>query len=216
MEYIIGLTILCVIWAGFFVYRADMRKAMIWSGCTYVADLSIGFVVLKIIMPDLASERTIVPGYWDPNTLFDLGRRTGGYAIEDAIYMFLTGGIAAAIYEELFRKHIGHRRAKHKPHIAMAAGAAGGLFAASFAIWIQRKDLIKHSIFGGVSYLIVYVASFLLFLQLFPNYITLHYSIENLSGFLLLGVPLEELLFAFSFGLMWSPIYEYTKDIRSS
>ena len=229
--YIVGLSIMGAAFAGLYWYRADLRRAMVWSGLAYFAVLSIGFLMLKIFFPDISPERSIIPGYWNPNTLFDLGRRTGGYGIEDAIYMFFTGGIAVAIYEELFRKHLGNRKIKHKPHTAFAIGALGAIFTAAvhvnliyamitsgfvgaIIIWFQRPDLIKHSLLGGASYLFVYFLFFLLFLQLYPDYIHLYYGVANLSGYLFFGIPIEEFLFAFSFGLMWSPIYEYAKDLR--
>ncbi len=35
-----------------------------------------------------------------------------------------------------------------------------------------------------------------------------------ISGILILGVPLEELLFALSFGFYWSGVYEHVKWYR--
>ena len=231
MHYVVGVAILGVVWTIFYLWRKDLRKDMIWSGLYYLAILSVGFILIKLIFPDLPAEKTIVPGYWNPDTLFNLGRITGGYAIEDAVYMFFTGGIVAAVYETLFRKKLGHRHLKHKPHYAIiigtvAAGVVGYLspnliypliafgFATAFVIWMQRHDLIRHSLYGGISYLLIYFLCAFIFLKVYPNYIADYYSVRNLSGMLLFTIPIEEFLFTLAFGFSWSPIYEYVKDIK--
>jgi hypothetical protein len=233
MQYVVGVIILGFVWLPFYLLRKDLRKDMVWSGLYYLVILSLGFVLIKLVAPNMPPEQTIVPGYWDPDTLFNLGRITGGYAIEDAVYIFFTGGIAAAVYETFFRKKLGRRHVKHRPHYALILGAiAGGLvglmevnliyaliafgFAVALVIWIQRRDLIQHSLAGGVSYLLVYIVCAFIFLNIYPDYITTYYRVANLSGILLFTIPIEEFLFALSFGLSWSPIYEYVKDIKGN
>ena len=98
MEYSIGVLILMALWLCFFMLRKDLRNEMILSGWYYFFVVSFIFILIKLINP----QQTIVPGYWNPDTLFNLGRITGGYAIEDAFYVFLTGGIAASVYEVIF------------------------------------------------------------------------------------------------------------------
>jgi len=231
MEYLVGIAIMAIVWFIFFRLRKDMHKEILWGGYYYFTILTLGFLLIKLFAPDIPPQMTITPGYWNPNTLFNLARITGGYSLEDALYMFFTGGIAVAIYETLFRKHIGHRHLKHKPHFALVIGAAAGIATAALGVnliyvliafsfagvattWLQRPDLIKHSALGGITYLLLYVFSFLLFLAIFPDYVTTYYGLQNISGILLFGIPLEELVFALGFGLMWSPIYEYVKDMR--
>ena len=204
---------------------------MILSGLAYLVMISIGYALFFPLLSHISPDLTITPGYWEPKTLFNLGKLTGGYAIEDALFMFLTGGIAAALYEEMFGRHLSNRKAKHRPHVAVATAAVGAIVTTSFkvnliyalivfgfvgaaVIWIQRRDLVIHSLVGGLAFLVVYFLSFELFLLIFPHYIGTYYHLHNISGLLLLGVPLEEIMFAFSFGLMWSPIYEYMNDRR--
>src|SRR5581483_8998395 len=115
MEYLVGTCILGAIWLAFYLSRKDLRKGMVWSGKYYFIVLTLGFLAIKLVSPYLSLHQTIIPGYWNPNTLFDLGRLTGGYSIEDALYIFFTGGIAMAAYEILFRKKLGHRHTKHHP-----------------------------------------------------------------------------------------------------
>ena len=42
-----------------------------------------------------------------------------------------------------------------------------------------------------------------------PGYIEQVWNFKALSGIVIYGLPIEELLFGFSFGLMWTGIYEH-------
>ena len=44
---------------------------------------------------------------------------------------------------------------------------------------------------------------------MFPGYVQQVWNLQVVSGILVVGIPLEELLYAFSFGFMWSSIYEH-------
>lgn len=203
---------------------------MVWSGLYYIKILTIAFgaIALLMIAGLIGPARRITPGYWEPPTLFNLGALTGGYAIEDAIFMFFVGGITAAVYEFALRKKIIHPHKRHAHHKAILIGSlCAAIFAISFrnfnliyslvvfgltgalTLWTERRDLIAHSLFGGVVFLSIYAALFLFYNAAFPYFIPHYFHLENISGILLLGIPIEELLYAFSFGLFWSPIYEY-------
>lgn len=203
---------------------------MVWSSWYFLFVMTVGFLGLKLV-GHIPTYMTVNPGYWTPDTLFNLSRLTGGYAIEDAFFAFFIGGIAAALYEEVLGKRIGHRHAKHKPHLAIKVGVVAAIVialmkvnliyaligfgcAGAFTVWVQRRDLMVQSLLGGTLFLVMYTASYLCVLALFPDFVVEHYSFQNISGVLVLGLPLEEYLFAFSFGCMWTPLYEYAFDIR--
>jgi len=42
-----------------------------------------------------------------------------------------------------------------------------------------------------------------------PGYINRVWNLADLSGLFVVGIPVEELLFGFAFGLYWSGIYEH-------
>lgn len=132
-EYLVAVCILALIWTPIFVLRRDLRKPMIWSGLFYLLILTVGFFAHSLITNDPL--RSITPGYWAPKTLFDLGAKTGGYAIEDMLFMFFVGGIASALYEFFFSKRIVMRRSKafQKGH-ALWAAIFGMLLFTSFSI----------------------------------------------------------------------------------
>ncbi len=233
-EYLIGTLSIGIIWAILFILRRDLRRPMLWSGAAYIAIISTIYLTWLLTSPFIFWGSPLVPDYWDPTALFNLGRITRGYAIEDALFAFFAGGIAAALYETFFRQRIRFKR-KYRHHIRapLVGFVAAGAFAAFFklnaiypfivfglagaaSIWLERKDLIRHSILGGVTFLIVYFLSFLIFNAIFPYFVGRYYNLENISGILAFGVPLEELLYAISVGFLWGPLYEYEhgeKDI---
>mgnify|MGYP001602330297 FL=1 len=58
-------------------------------------------------------------------------------------------------------------------------------------------------------FLILYFLYFLILIALSPGYVEQVWNLKAISGILILGIPLEELLFALSFGFIWSSIYEH-------
>ena len=225
-QYLVGIAIMFVAWALLFFIRKDLRKPMVWSGGFYIIIITLGFFFYFFIPNDIA--RSITPGYWTPHTLFNLGQKTGGYAIEDVLFMFLAGGIATALYEFFFRKKITKRRVGHfKRKYAFLFGVLGTIifhqlfylndiyllvtfnFFGALAIIIQRKDLFFHSILGGLLFLCIYVFMFMVFKQIYPDFLNTMYQLQLTSGIVFWGIPFEEYLFALTFGMLWAPIYEY-------
>ena len=215
-----------MVWTLFFLFRKDLRKPMLWSGGFYIVVMTLGFIFYFFIPKEIA--RSITPGYWTPHTIFDLGRITGGYAVEDVLFMFFAGGIATAIYEFFFKKKITMRRVSHfKRRYALLFGVFGATvcykifylndiyllvafnFFGALAILWQRKDLIAHSILGGVLFLGIYAFMFTIFKEIYPNFLADMYNLQLTSGIILWGIPFEEYLFALTFGMLWAPIYEY-------
>lgn len=181
------------------------------------------------------TEPLFVPEYWSPPSLFDLAQRTG-FDIESFIFAFGIGGIAVIIYERIFR--VSHEQIKsherHLPrhryhllsilsapiiffflliaapfnpiHSAIIAMVVGGLFS-----WYCRPDLKKKMLVSAFIFLGLYFVYFLTLVAAYPGYIEKVWNLSAISGILILGVPLEELIFAISFGFIWSSVYEHLK-----
>lgn len=91
--------------------------------------------------------------------------------------------------------------------LAMAVGAAGAVFC--------RPDLLRKTLVGG-SLFAGYYALFMLGLVISAlGYIEQVWNLPAFSGVLIYGIPLEELLFGFAFGLFWSSVYEHWTWTRS-
>lgn len=232
-EYLIGDFLFGLLWLFAFIKLKDMRRPIMWSSIACVVLLTVLFI-LYLIFSFFGIGLPIYPDYWHPQTLFDLSRITGGYySIEDILFVFFVGGIASFLYEILFRKKISIRKTRKYHLRALVIGSVFSLafgmlfdvniiyllsifgFAGAISLWIERKDLIEHSIYGGLSFLMIYFVFFLFLNLAFPNFIYDYYNLQNLSGILIFSIPLEEMLFALSFGLIWAPLYEYEHGVKN-
>ncbi len=179
------------------------------------------------------TEPLFVPEYWSPPSLFNLNQLTG-FDIESVIWAFGVGGIGVILYNWIFRvsdKKMSLQE-KHSPHhryhlwailsapiilvillfmtpINPIYSAFIAMIVGGFATWWCRPDLKKKMIVSGFMFLVFYFLYFYTLIAMFPGYVEKVWNIKVISGILIAGVPLEELLFAFSFGFLWSSIYEH-------
>ena len=179
------------------------------------------------------TEPLFVPEYWSPPSLFDLAQRTG-FDIESFLFSFGIGGLAFVIYEFIFS--VRHKRMpvlerfnpRHRYHFfalisgpiifsaflifsefnnihsAIIALALGGIF-----IILCRPDLKIKMIASALIFLGIYYLYFLTLILLYPGYVESVWNLTAISGILISSIPLEELLFALSFGFFWSGVYEH-------
>jgi len=207
------------VWLILYALRPDIRREMVW--------VSLGTMLLGLTEP------LFVPAYWNPPTLWDLARRTG-FDLESLLFSFAIGGIVFAAYHVVFgaapSESLAHERhhPRHRYHLlaivsaplvfaivlrlttlnpiyAAAIGLVGG-FVATLAC---RPDLWQKMLVSGALFFLLYFAVFALFNVAFPGYVVAVWNLKAVSGLSLAGVPLEELMFAFTFGLYWSSIYEH-------
>lgn len=210
------------VWLILYVLRGDLRREVLW--------VSLGTMLLGLTEP------LFVPEYWNPPTLWDLARRTG-FDLESLLFSFAIGGIVFSAYHVIFAagpsESIAHERGhpRHRYH-ALAVLSAPALFgilwaltplnpiydaaialvAGFFATLYCRPDLWSKMLVSGVLFFLLYCA---LFSLTFSGYVTAVWNLKAVSGLRLLGVPLEELMFAFTFGLYWSSMYEHLAWRRS-
>jgi len=179
------------------------------------------------------TEPIFVPSYWSPPSLFDLAHKTR-FDIESLIFAFAAGGVVFALYNFLYRKnerrmpelsHFSHRHRFHRtilwsvPIIIIVlffattlnpiydfiiAGVIGGLLT-----WYCRPDLAKKMVASAGLFLVLYYFYFLTLIAVYPGYVERVWNLNNLSGLLITGIPLEELLFSIVLGFYWSSIYEH-------
>lgn len=203
-----------VLYFAFRTHRSTMRWASLYT------------------MPFGLTEPLFVPRYWNPPSAFDLAQRTG-FDIESLVFTFGVGGVAAVLYSVIThgRTHVVSARERRQPlhrhhYKALAApfvafpilyvfpwnpiypGILAMLIGAAATI-ACRPDLKSKTWIGGALFL-AYYAVFLLGLEITaPGYIERVWNLPALSGIRPLGMPLEELLWAFAFGMYWSSVYEH-------
>ena len=219
LEFLMLSLILLGIWFLLFILKNNLRKEMLLASL--------------FTMPFGLTEPLFVPKYWNPNTLFNLAKTTG-FDIESLIFSFVIGGIGAVLYEMFFRiKHIKMSKhemhmARHKIHYFALSSPAIiflilffltelnpiylaiiSMFLGALATLYCRPDLKNKIWQGGFLFLVIYFISFFLIILLYQNWVETTWNLKELSRILILGIPLEELLFAFTFGMLWSSIYEH-------
>jgi lycopene cyclase-like protein len=205
-------------WLGLFLYFPRDRKVMTWASL--------------LTMPFGLTEPLFVPRYWNPPSLFDLAQRTG-FDVESLIFCFAIGGVGTVLYkvitgqdlrpigadERRRRRHHHHRAALLAPIVAfpilcllpwnpiypaIAAMSVGG--AATVAC---RPDLKFNTLIGGGVFAAYYAVFMLLLEWSAPGYIDRVWNLSALSGVMVAGIPLEEIMFGFAFGTYWSGIFEH-------
>ena len=84
------------------------------------------------------------------------------------------------------------------------------MFAGAIAALWCRPDLKLKIWIGGILFTLLYFIYFTSLRLVYPSYIEHVWNFEEITEILVVGIPLEEYLFAFTFGMFWSSIYEHT------
>lgn len=196
------------------------------------------WVVSLWTLPLGLTEPLFVPDYWSPPSLFDLADLTR-FDLESLLFSFSVGGIAAVAYDAFRPARHGwmshHERSgrRHRFHAAaLVAGPAAfallyaatslnpiyaatlGLLAGGLAAAACRPDLTLPMLLGAVLFASIYFVFFAGLLLVFPGWVDLAWNVEVLTGVRVAGVPIEEILFAFALGLLWSSLYEHVSWLR--
>ena len=171
--------------------------------------------------------------WWRPDTI--TGTRVG---IEAFLLGFTNGGIGAVLFEYINNKRTRSIRKDSRlglffkqhpyliwlPYLVGIAFMVIGYFVLDFhSFWatfiglaltviiilIIRHDLIIDSIIGGISMLLVAIPVYLIIMHYFPGVVDKFWYLDLLSGILILGIPIEELLIYFTGGMLAAPSYEF-------
>lgn len=217
--YAVAIIPLLFVWGYFFISRKDLRREMV------VMSLGIGLLSL------VTAYYWWTIDWWHPPTI--TGTKIG---VEDFVLGFSSGGIMAVAYEFLFKKRHYRSRIKclhcpgHFTLLLLLAFLTSWLFwgvgltsfyASSVAIIVTgcvlfyfRRDLFIDGVISGILMVFISLPFYFVIQAVSPEWISEVYHFETLSGFLLLGVPIEEYVFWFLAGLVFGPFYEYWQSER--
>lgn len=203
------LTLFLLIFAFiFYLIRRDLWKSFWFAG---IFSMFFGFFELAYSQD-----------YWHPNLLL-----SNSLSIEDFIVCFAMGAIPAITYKVFLKLRDGKRVKKdyRRRYVLIgviiflvlwlgfnwvtAHAASIGLLIVGLTIWFQRKDLRAGILGGAISFTILYSLAFILTLQVVPDFVDSHWILEVLTGIRVFGVPIEEILWAFPFGMCLGVAYEY-------
>ena len=219
--YLLANIVELVIWLALFIWRKDIRREMLIMSFYF----GMAGVVLEFVY-------TI--DWWHPLTI--TGTRVG---IEDFLFGFWIGGIAAVIYEVVFRRHLRSMRKRpiigndHSLFLQLSLlGLLGSFifmtslvsgtnsFVASVVtlilllmyMWYRRPDLIPESLASGVLIIVIGYPWFIAAELLTPGWVQVHWYFDKLSGITLLTAPLEDGVWGFLAGAYIGPLYEFLRE----
>lgn len=89
-----------------------------------------------------------------------------------------------------------------------------GLLLGSIYIFLGRKDLILHSILAGLLLVLVVFSCFWLGISIYPDIINEFWCVGKISNILVLGVPIEDLLFYLGVGMFLGIMYPYLFEFK--
>lgn len=232
--YFIMDLILLFVWTFLFIRRKDLRVEM----------LTMSFLILSSLgIAGIWFFNHYILDYWSPEYLGALGleglfRNLGLMAggTEDIFFVFLFAGISAVIYEEILgRKHLKKIRKKSlkflfifplimfTSYFTVAKTGILNIIYADFigfticagTVWYFRKDLLKHSLLSGIFMgTFFFLFYFLVYVRIYPGIFHEWWILNKTSGVFLLGIPLEEILWAFFLGLWVGPTYELLVGLK--
>jgi len=218
-SYLVGVLIFGAAWLACYLIGKSYRVEIRWG--------------TLISAPMALTSILFVPQYWTPPSLFDLDQKIR-VGIEDVLWAAAVGGIASVVAEIFLKERLsalrkGIRRRHFAPFIVVVVvfivlqlwhpGKTIYNTIIAFAIGavviaVLRSDLIPTMLTGALSFTALYFVLFLMVLLLYPDFVKYFYNIPHLLGKYVLGVPIEELLFAGTGGAIWSVAYEYVQGYR--
>ena len=208
--YLISVGMIAPLWLFIFIRLKKSRTEIIYLG------LIMGNTAM------LVDYYCSFYDYWHPPLVFRQ------FNIESYLYGFVVTGIAAKIYELVFRREFSSRTT---PKPVVIAGMAGVYFLAYTAVllvfpinsvmildllmlatflvfvWLDRRAL-KIGLVSGVLMVVINVVWYAALLALYPKAILNIWVLANLSGIQILGLPIEEHLFIFLLGAAASVGYK--------
>ena len=206
--------------AGVWISRPDLRRV--------IHRMSIA------ALPFAATEFLFYPEYWSPNFLFDLVNVIG-FGLEDLLFVMGLAAFTSTGYAFFSRRRYLPRAPLDPSRAAIRAAvsigsaiAAAGLLvllsvpiihatvalmlAAAAVIGTLRRDLLWPGLAGGLIAASVYTILCLIYERLLPGAFERVWHTENFLDRMVLGVPLEEMLYGFGAGVIATVFYPWVFD----
>jgi hypothetical protein len=206
--YLLASLIIFPAWLILFIIRKSDRRSMI----------SVGLYLRFLVIP---LEFLWFRDYWHPLKYLSLPT----LLYQETIFYFLLGGIVPVFYN--FPQNHNY---KFKLinfiipivilFVSMLIFTNGLKFNSIYSmdialiitasmIFYLKPELIKKSVISAFSMLIITIIGYKILLMIFPNLFNDWWVLKNISGIFLLGIPLEEIIWFFLFGLSFAPIYDF-------
>ena len=216
--YLVCCFILLIFWLIIFFLRKDLRKEMLWAS---IVGLPFGFI-----------DYFLIPGYWHPDVVFDLNIKHG-FGLESFLFFSLMAGITSVIYEFVEKKKLVKIKGNKHHHFLILIFAVVffitlgiifpnhiiynliiTLFVGGIILIFLRKDLLRKILTSGFIFAVFYFIVFIVINKIFSNFVSSFFNVSSIGSISVIGVPIEELLAAFTGGMFWSALYEYVNAFR--
>lgn len=214
--YLIGSLFMLCLWITFYFLRKDLRKEMII--------ISIISAVCGIMLSTFVWTKD----WWLPPTISNLG------LLEDLIFGFATGGVITAIHSVIFKEKITQGLTRNNLGLAIliiistVIGVIGSLVLhlPSWFVWllstavtcivgfILRKDLAKYAVETGALCILIGLVFYLLMYLIDPTMFSTWYFHNNLTGINIYGLPIEEIIWWFTSGMLLAPAYKFWMNAK--
>ncbi len=213
--YLVGTLLPLSLWIVFFAKSKDVRKEMLVIGT------NVGFIA---ILTDFA---WFLKDYWYPLKYISVIN----FIWQEFLYSFILGGLLAVPYEVFFNKantvsNINAGRLipmiflillpflifTNLLKINSIYSSIIGLQMSFALVFFTRKDLRVNSLVSGLLAFLVALVGYTVFLKVYPDIISDWWMLQNLSGIFVGKIPIEELIWFTSFGMVAGTIYKFCHE----
>lgn len=215
-----------LVWLLLFIWGSETRREQL---------------LMSILLVPLGplSELLYFRDYWLPESILPIHLGTFPLMIEDVLFAFAIGGIGSVIYEVLLRKHLtktGPAMPYHiRPLVVAGLGVTAmflllsiglnsiyasslGFVVVALLILAQRRDLLGDAVGSGIGVMLVMFLSYFLIFNLASNTEEIFKQGWIIYGTALdvrlWGIPVTEMVWGFTWGLVAGPLYEFLKRMR--
>lgn len=220
--FFLGSLIFGIVWLWIFLKRPDLRKEQIFMSffiCLF------GF-----------TEHIYYGNYWTPEFLIDLKVVNVGF--ESLLLSFFYGGIASSSYELIASKKLKKLRYTKRKQRLMEVIISILTGALTFAVFWQiidiniiyasgigflvtgllisyfRKDLFYPALLNALIFGFLSLGILILFGIIFNGIFDAWWRMDMLTGYRIMQVPIEELMWHLGLGFAAGPLYEIWKGYK--
>lgn len=216
-SYLFWDLVLVILWLFFFLSRKDLRRQM-------------SLISLLTTPSGPIAELWYLKDYWQPDFL--LG---GPINIEDLLFGFTIGGIATVLYKVLLKRKLVKDRARNLwllPLVILVEiicmivltdilkvnsiyGSCLGFVINGFVILYKRRDLAACAFVSGLFLSLTMFVLYYLAILWCPGIVKAYWLLHGTAhGILFCHVPVAELLWSFTCGMVGGTFFEFWQGYR--
>ncbi len=218
--YLVGNSILFLVWFIIFWKRKDLRKEQIIVG-----------VILAVIAP-LTDYLFFYADYWRPDYSMPLNINGVNLGIESSIFGFVIGGISTGSYEFVMNRKALFSKPRNLLAFLVASINILGIFLlikiginsiwasvitlllSSLYMAFKDKDILNDMLYSSLFLTLIIVTFYIIWFVIYPEALHRFWVVDNLSGIKIWRTPIEELAWFSSAGLFIGTFYEFWRNVR--